>query len=183
MHLLKSILLSCFLLLPGFTYAKKLPETPSKRIAPPPPSKNIVYGSIGTAGLWFTGNVNYERAIELANKKPSIAYYGQTGIGYFVTWGGSGPTYTLAGKGILGKNNSHLELGLGIALLHDLESYDIGVSNANYFGESKPSRSEYTYLWPAVTIGYRYKNKYKPLIFRTGISSPDGVYLSLGFGF
>jgi hypothetical protein len=70
--------------------------------------------------------------------------------------------------------------------LFDKSGYDIGISNANYpypGYEPEPTRLSYSLILPAITIGYRYQKPDGHLVFRTGIASPDGVYVALGAAF
>lgn len=151
-----------------------------------PQAKNAIYGSVSTLGLWFTSSINYERHLFTTSNKLNVNYYLRVNYGGFSTWGASGPSTSLSLQGVLGKKKSHLELGLGFAGLFDKSGYDIGISNANYpFAgyEPEPSRWEYTMKLPSVTIGYRYQKPEGGFVFRSGISSPEGVYLSLGWAF
>jgi len=148
--------------------------------------KNSLYLSAGTLGLWFTGSLNYERLVHTTDKKYHIDYFARINGGGFATWGSSGPATTLSVQGVFGEKTSHFETGLGIAWLFDKLSYDIGVSNANYpypGSEPKPTIWEYSIFLPAVTFGYRYQKPNGRFLFRTGLASPEGVYLSVGTAF
>ena len=83
---------------------------------------------------------------------------------------------------LLGRKKSHLELGLGMASLFDKEGYNSAVQNAVYYS-AKPSREDYRSFLPAATIGYRFQKPDEGFVFRTGIASPDGIYLSVGCAF
>jgi hypothetical protein len=89
-------------------------------------------------------------------------------------------------QGIFGEKKSHLEIGLGLGVLYDKSSYEIGVSNANYpypGFQPEPSKGDYTSLTPAASVGYRYQKAPGGFVFRTGIGFPDGIYVAIGLAF
>lgn len=149
-------------------------------------ARNALYASAGNLVLWFTTNVNYERLLTTKDAKIYSSYYLHFGYGGFAAWGVSGRTTDISVQWLMGRKRSHLELGLGIVSFFDKKGYDIGVSNANYpypHYAPEPPRSDYRFIWPAATIGYRYQKPGGGLVFRTGIASPDGLYLSAGYAF
>jgi hypothetical protein len=106
--------------------------------------------------------------------------------GAFASWGGNGPYGSLSLQGIFGEKKSHLEIGLGLGVLYDKSSYEIGVSNANYpypGFQPEPSKGDYTSLTPAAFVGYRYQKAAGGFVFRTGIGFPDGIYVAIGLAF
>ena len=148
--------------------------------------KNVMYASAGNLVHYFTSNVNYERLLTTSDEKIHGSYYLHVGYGGFATWGVSGRTTDLSVKWLWGQRRSHFELGLGLVNFFDKEGYNIGVSNANYPSPGtspEPSRFAYMFIVPAGTIGYRYQKPEGGLVFRTGIASPDGIYLSAGYAF
>jgi hypothetical protein len=144
---------------------------------------NVIHGHVGFFGLWGTAHVSYERLLFVKNKNRLNHFYLHTGAGAFVTWGSSGPTFVSQFKGITGKKNGHFEWGGGVAVLFDKLSYDITVSNARGGYEEKPRLVEYCIPIPAFTVGYRFQKPDGHFVFRTGIASPDGLYVSLGVAF
>lgn len=79
------------------------------------------------------------------------------------------------------KTNSHLEVNIGYALIH--EASHVVFPQDIYFGPTLPSYiQESRYLHsPVLEVGYRLTNG--PFIFRCGIGWPSGVYTSLGYAF
>lgn len=146
--------------------------------------KNIIYATGGTLGLWFTANFNYERLVaKTKDRKYLIKCYAHGSAGAYATWGGSGPTYVTSVKGVLGRKNSHLELGIGIAALVNNYEYDYSYQNYVRGSEPKPKKLDYWWILPAATIGYRYQKPGEAFVFRTGVGFPDGVYISFGGAF
>lgn len=148
--------------------------------------KNVIYANLGTFGLWFTAGINYERQLFSINNKFYSNYYIRSCTGAYTTWGAGGPFGSISLQGVWGKNNSHLELGLGLAALFDRVGYRIGISNSNYpytGYEPEPLKLDYTTITPTANLGYRYQKQSSGFILRTGIDFPIGIYLSLGYAF
>lgn len=146
-------------------------------------NQNIVHGTLGFGGLWATLNLNYERQLTTTNSKIFRTVGFRAGGGYWATWGQEGPHFILTPVFVSGTKNNHFESSIGATLLYDKLSYDIGVSNANYFGETPPSKTEYMDIYPSGTLGYRYQKPDGWFVFRTGVGFPDIVYLGLGVAF
>lgn len=171
-----------FIMLVLTFYSTKARGQDSLKIQP----KNVIYANVGTLGLWFTGSANYERQLFSTENKFYANYFIRACGGAFATWGADGPYGSLSLQGVLGAKKSHLELGLGFGALFDKVGYRIGVSNSNYpypGYEPEPSKLDYTYWVPAVSVGYRYQRPMGGFVFRTGIGFPDGAYLSIGLAF
>ena len=147
--------------------------------------KNIIHGSVGILGLGFAAIINYERlVVKTEDRKYLIKCYAHGGVGYYAEFGlGYGPTFVTSFKGILGRKNAHLELGLGITGLVNNGNYEYDYDNYLRGNEPKPTRLDHTWLLPAGTIGYRYQTPGEDFVFRTGVGFPDGVYISIGFAF
>lgn len=163
-----------------------LSSTIAKEEPIPKVSKNSLYVDAGSLGLWFTGMVNYERYLAKSTVILPIRWSVKASYGGFATWGADGPLFGLSIQGLTGKRNAHLELGTGFFALFDQLGYKIGVSNANYpytGYQPEPTRWEYTWKIPALTLGFRYQKPKGGLVFRGGIASPNGVYLGLGWAF
>lgn len=135
--------------------------------------KNDIYATLGLAT-----NLSYERWVgETKNEK--FTFYWRNGLGIWSNWAVGGPQFVTSITALTGQKNSHLEFNGGLTLLYDKQSYDIGVSNAN----SKPPRSEYLQILPAITIGYRYQKPTGGFLFRAGIGFPEYIYIGLGSSF
>jgi len=143
--------------------------------------KNMIYMTVGFAGLYAVVNGNYERVIAY-NEKTFFKYYlVRVGGGYWGAWGGEG-TQAVAGFTTLsGSRKSHLELHLGVAYIFDKYSYDNDVSYSS--GSEKPKRSDYTNISPAGAVGYRYQKPGGHFVLRTGVAFPESFYVSVGFCF
>ena len=148
--------------------------------------KNTIYAS-GTLGWWFVASASYERRLFSTDNKFYANYYLRASYGGGNSWNTKssieGPYGSLSLQGVFGPKKSHLELGLGFAALYDIDGYGIEVRSANLSNSSEPSRSDFTIWAPAISVGYRYQKPTGGFIFRTGMSYPDGVYLSFGFAF
>jgi hypothetical protein len=123
--------------------------------------RNYIIGNIG----FLVYNINYERnfirtSVFLTNIR--------LGCGKFNDLQGGSNEYSAALVGLIGQNNSHLELDLGIKELK------ADKTNAN------PSSSS---LMVDGFIGYRYEKPYGTFIFRTGFFYPSFYSLTLGVGF
>ena len=126
--------------------------------------KNIIYGSVGYAGLYGVVNANYERIIDQRNTGFFKNYLVRVGGGKWVVWGGMG-FYGVAGiTGLTGLRNNHLEIHLGLTALYEENSS----GNA---------------MLPAAAVGYRYQKPGGHFVFRIGAAFPESFYLSLGFCF
>lgn len=143
--------------------------------------KNAVYGTIGTVGVYGVVEGNYERMIAEPAKGFITSYWVRVGYGGWYNWEDSGPLFVIGLSGLTGVKKSHAEFNIGFTTSYDPDSYDIGVSNANYSGEPKPSKSEYRQNLPAASLGYRFQKPNGHFIFRTGIGYPEALYVSLGF--
>lgn len=146
-------------------------------------NQNAIYGTGAIGGLWGTFNLNYERQIGITKSKIFQSYGVRFGGGYWATWGSEGPHFIVTPIFLSGSGNNHFESSIGGTLLYDKSSYEIGVSNAEYFGEPIPSRTEYMIFAPAGTLGYRFQKLNGKFIFRTGVGFPDVVYISFGAAF
>ena len=80
---------------------------------------------------------------------------------------------------------SNLELGLGFAALYDPSEYSFAVNSRNFDHDANPMPSKWslTDKFLAGTIGYRYQTPDDFLLFRIGLSSPEGAYMTFGMAF
>ena len=148
--------------------------------------KNSFYLSASNLVLWGTAKAAYERQIQHKVGARNFSTYVKIGYGGFATWGAAGRASVVQMNRIYGLRNSHFEVGVGIAHLFDKESYRIAVSNYNISSsdyDQEPTRRKYYWWLPAFDIGYRFQKPGGNFIFRTGLGSPEGVYLSFGLAF
>lgn len=124
--------------------------------------KNIIYGTLGYAGLYGVANANYERVLSQRKAGFFNYYLMRFGFGHWVAWGGGGNHGVAGITGLTGIGKSHLEIHLGLATIYDETS----------------SR-----LLPAGSVGYRFQKPGGHFIFRTGAAFPESFYLSFGFCF
>jgi len=129
-------------------------------------SKNAIYGSVGTAGVYFSATGYYERMFLGKNEKAKNAFFARAGYGGVASWGGNG-SYLLVQGGILtnAKGKSHFEGALGLV----------------FFSEEVYTDSSNTK--PSVSAGYRNQKPGKSFIFRAGAGYPEALYVGVGFSF
>ena len=120
-------------------------------------------GSFGLILGTFGAGVN----IELKIDEKEGRFYNATFIRLFGGVGsiGMGEYYYFGGAWeiIYGQKNHHFEMSYGASI-----SYDIG--------------SDQLWPLPVVNWGYRYKNPNSIFYFRTGLGSPEVIYIGIGFG-
>lgn len=125
-------------------------------------SNNITL-SAGTAVIWHSATVFYERMLKQKMWDKNIASFVKIGGGYIIEWSFDpeygGPS-VIAQYGLLfGPRAHHFELGLGL-------SYDSFLMRPFSF-----------------TTGYRFQRPNKSLVLRAGLSFPEGAYLGFGIAF
>lgn len=177
-HLLLTFALSLHFVAGIYAQAEDITETF--------PYKNSFYGTVGFGGIYAIANANYERIVSVSDEKNFRLISIRMAYGRYALWTDGGPVYLLTLNGIWGKRNNHFEGALGVVVLFDKSSYDIGVSNANYpypGYDVEPGRLDYTMFLPAASIGYRFQKPDGKFIFRAGIGWPEALYVSFGFAF
>lgn len=132
--------------------------------------KNIIHTSVGLVPFYYGGLHFYLERIVL--EKGKAAYFGKIGYGQYQEWEGSGQFYLAQAGALIGVKDiglrwSHLELGVGVAQF-DGENVDSG-----------PRKG----LEPALTVGWRIQKPGGRFIFRTGVSSPETIYVGVGIAF
>lgn len=152
------------------------------------PAKNALYFSIGAFGIQNNAfSFSYERYLFSTDKRFRVNYYARATGGKFDfdtdISPGDGPMGLIGLQGITGKTNHHFEVGLGVAVLYNSTGYSQDVWLASLDGKPQPNKSDYYNILPSTTIGYRYQKLNKGLIVRSGIATPDGIYVSLGLAF
>lgn len=150
-------------------------------------NKNSVSISGGYGLLYITGHVSYERILKPRLDNDKFRQFGfKVGYNRWVFWADDGSTFYGALNWIWGKSKNHLETSLGLSILFESSSYEIGVSNSRVINGGsgvEPSRAEYTMLLPSGNIGYRFQKPDGNFIFRTGIGFPEAVYIGFGVAF
>jgi hypothetical protein len=125
--------------------------------------KNAIYGSLSITGYYL---LNFERQIIRINKGKT-ALDMSLSYGGFSNLGATGKTIILCSNFIFGETKHHFEIDLGLAF------------NRVHASQGKPPPQN----GPCVNIGYRIQQKNKPFILKTGISIPQGIFLSIGVAF
>ncbi|MGC9341331.1 MAG: hypothetical protein ACP5E3_01375 [Bacteroidales bacterium] len=121
-------------------------------------ARNAVYGSLGTGLFFFSGTGFYEQILTKNTAHKKVLSFVKGGFGGYANR--KGWTYLMLQYGILtGSSANHLELGAGLVYY--------------FIGDSPLSG----------TIGYRYQKPGGDFIFRTGISRPEVLYVSIGVAF
>lgn len=141
---------------------------------------NNIHIGITPNPFYGFASLNYERKIIQLNKSRISA---EAGFGYWQAWGAGGSTYKLKINNTFGKKKHHIEVGLGTMALYDNQNYEIGVSNANYFSESVPTKQDYVDYHFAASAGYLFKKPQGNFIFKTGFAWPESLYLGFGYAF
>lgn len=135
-------------------------------------AKNVLYASM--TGYMMSGSgfsINYDRKI-------TKSLWATLGIGgYPIIYNGMKLDCKLTA--MIGKRNSHLELGLGITIGHSKSKDAIYVP---FYNLNLPEIPATTTIYPAITVGYRYQNPKGGLIFRTGIGFYE-ANIGIGYSF
>lgn len=147
-------------------------------------AKNDLYLSLGFGGVTVAANLNYERKLWTPNYKVLASVWIKANGGVWAIWDSYGSQFALAGVGLTGQKNHHIEYSLGAVSMYDKAGYDSGLSNYNggYYS-SKPTKAEYTDLMLYAALGYRYQKPGSGFLFRTGFGFPEMFYMSFGYGF
>ena len=158
---------------PNLNMIIRIPETIYsyiRDIKSPNLNKNSFYGSIGYLLIYANLGGNYERLLVSKPETDVLFKYVlfRIGGGGYSGWACDGSFWVSTISGLTGSKNEHLELSLGIAYLTD----DYGSILPNLWG-----------IMPAGGIGYRFQKPNGSFIFRTGIASPEALYVSFGFSF
>jgi hypothetical protein len=127
--------------------------------------KNAIYGTLSFP--MFYGLLNFERQIIRINKD-KIALDLSFSYGGFANLAADGKTVIVCSDFIFfGKNKHHFETDIGLAF------------NKVRASQGKPPPK----IGPCVNICYRVQQKNKPFLLKTGLSIPEGAFLSIGFAF
>jgi hypothetical protein len=126
-------------------------------------NKNLIYGGLGTGGIYFPAYLYYERHLNEQFLDTKFSSFVTVGTGIAAHWDGAS-TYATAKFGLLlGQQKAHLETALGLSYFYS---------------------GDFTGTIPlAASIGYRANKPGKNYVFRTGVSWPEAIYVSWGFRF
>jgi membrane-bound acyltransferase YfiQ involved in biofilm formation len=140
-----------------------------------------MYITAGFVPVWGTLNINYERLIKKTNKGFFRSYMAKISGGYWFVWVSSGYHLITGLTTLTGSKSSHLETHIGFCTLFDNRLYNDSAFDSQITGEPYPKKSSFFYYLPSASIGYRFQKPNSPLLFRTGISIPESIYISIGF--
>jgi hypothetical protein len=140
--------------------------------------KNNIYPGISLGLMWGSLTINYERKLFNLDESQQASAYLRAAYGNWGVWGASGNGLLLSLNCIPSKKPSHVELGLGAAMLivKDLD-------NCAQPPEERMDDKNLTWFKPVFNLGYRYQHPYKNFLFRIGASFPEGAYMGLGVHF
>lgn len=170
--------LSLFLFLLSLTYITQAQNNNTVKNN----AKNDFYLSLGYGGVAAAVNLNYERKLWTPNYKLLASFWIKANGGVWAIWDSYGSLFSLAGVGLVGQKNHHIEYSLGTTTMYDKAGYDSGISNYNggYY-DSKPTKKEYTDLSLYAALGYRYQKPGNGFLFRAGFGFPEMFYVSFGY--
>jgi hypothetical protein len=126
--------------------------------------KNVLYGGLGTALLYFPAYLYYERKLSDHFLGSRFSSFITLGTGIAAHWEGESSFVSAKFGLLLGQKKAHLETALGLSYF--------------YVGDFSPDTPPV-----AISIGYRANKPGKRYVFRTGISWPEAVYVSWGISF
>ncbi len=146
---MKKLLLVQFLWVTNF-YGSAQTIEPTERL-----HKNTIIANVGYLPL-FTPTVSFQYERVIVSKRENVLGV-SLGLGFVKDW-----VYTFPRiYGLIGKNSSSLELGLGVYIE---VAYGYGI-------------------YPSPLIGYRHMSDSKRRYFRVGIGYPEAIYVGIGFRF
>jgi hypothetical protein len=145
--------------------------------------KNSVHATAGFAGLMGAYNVTYERMILESKGDGFQGLWVKVGTGGWGVWSSGGPYQSLMLGILTGARSSHFELNFGIVRMVNKSTYERDKYTSDFYSEPAPSKSSYTHIRPAGSVGYRYQKPGGRFLFRTGIGYPETLYLGLGTAF
>jgi hypothetical protein len=127
-------------------------------------SRNLFYGGIGTALLYFPAYIYYERKLNKPILGPRLSTFASVGTGIAAHWEGQSAYISSKFGLLIGKSKAHLETSIGLSYF--------------YKGDLQNSTPPI-----AFSIGYRAQKPDNKHMFRTGVSWPEAIYLGWGFSF
>ncbi len=126
--------------------------------------RNLFYGGIGTALLYFPAYIYYERKLNKPILGPRLSTFASVGTGIAAHWEGQSAYISSKFGLLIGKSKAHLETSIGLSYF--------------YKGDLQNSTPPI-----AFSIGYRAQKPDNKHMFRTGVSWPEAIYLGWGFSF
>lgn len=148
-------------------------------------TNNTIYVTVGSAGITGGANINYERNILRIDNRFLSSLWLKVGGGIWWNWADLGSQYTVSAVGLSGRGNNHFEYSLGVTGLYNGFCYDLGNIDYNAgLRSTKPTKWDYTDVFPIGSLGYRYQKPNGHFVFRTGFVIPEpALYISLGLVF
>ena len=126
--------------------------------------KAAIYGTLSFPMIYCL--LNFERQI-IRIHKDKITLDLSLSYGGFFNLEATGKTFIVCSNFIFGANKHHFETDIGVAF-----------NRVHAYQGCPPPK-----IGPCVNICYRIQQKYRPFVFKIGISIPEGAFLSIGFAF
>jgi len=165
MKICKSLLFICFIsLLTEVSAQSNIEETLTRDSVKISSQKNLLYGGIGTALLYFPAYIYYERQLQEGLLRSKFSSFMTVGTGAAAHWEGASQYVALRFGLLLGERKHRLETSFGASYF--------------YHGDMKDAIIPISF-----TIGYRSMMPFRRFVFRTGIGWPESLYVSWGVRF
>jgi hypothetical protein len=140
--------------------------------------KNSIHLS---SGYYLNASLEYDRAL-FAGAEGLVSVYAALTGGYRQFESGAGPFSELKGIVLMGRKSHHVEFTAGGMLFFD--RYDYYYEREYGWNTSAVEKSDFLYLVPSFTLGYRYQKPGGRLVFKLGTGRPvNKFYVGLGFAF
>lgn len=156
--------------------------------------KNVLYGSFGYLFMYFSVEGGYQRMIWENQKLVFNTYWVRAGMGGYAdlfSYTDGGPYYIITLGTMTGSKSSHFECHFGMTLMYNKHAYEDSygdykeyVRYGNNSGiHNEPQKSDFYFLRPAGSIGYRFQKPGSHFSFRAGVGYPESIFVNLGFVF
>lgn len=155
--------------------------------------RNAIYVTFGSLLLYYAVEVSYERLFFENQKLTFGTFWVNVSGGKYVdlfNYEDGGPYYSISITTMTGANEHHFEVNGGMGWMYDKFKYESRLSEYHeyidsnpYSPSAEPSKSDYRFLRPAGSMGYRYQEPNGFLIIRAGIGHPESLYLSFAVCF
>jgi hypothetical protein len=126
--------------------------------------KNLFYGGVGTALLYFPAYIYYERQLQEGLFTSKFSSFVTVGTGTAAHWEGASQYLALRFGLLLGERKHRLETSFGTSYF--------------YHGDMKDAIIPISF-----TVGYRSMMPFQRFVFRTGVGWPESLYVSWGVRF
>jgi len=178
---MKILILLALLSILGFLNTSQAQNTAQDSLA-----KNTVYIGVGSMLICSHINVNYERVLfKNTNRKFIKTLTLRANVNFMKGYFCDSNSYMgVELVGLQGKSNHHLELMLGAASTYNKEGYQWhrnGFKDEN--GLPLYKRTDFIYVYPTLSVGYRFQRPTRGFFFRTGLGFPEGVFIGSGYTF